>query len=312
MDEFNNKFKNTSAKILRQTIQRIDGAYAPATIRAYKADFIDFISFCESNNANSLPASADILASYITHLTNANRSSASIRRAISGIATIHMLNEYSNPTINPVVKLSLRKMHRQLGRFSKQAQGITSSLLEDMVASTDQSIRGIRDRALLLVAYDTLCRRSELVSIRVEDISQQTFDRKNGVQSTVIFIRKSKADQEAHGRWLSISTVTAKALNDWLNKSSIKSGLIFRGVDRGNKLTEQLNPGQISRIYKRIATAAKVDPSLVRKISGHSTRVGAAQDLMTSGASLPMIMYRGRWTKSDTVMRYVEKVGIPI
>lgn len=77
---------------LSQTIKRIDGAYAPATIRAYKADFLDFISFCESNNTNPLPASADTLASYITNLSKTNRSSASIRRAISGIATIHILN----------------------------------------------------------------------------------------------------------------------------------------------------------------------------------------------------------------------------
>ena len=164
-----------------------------------------------------------------------------------------MLNEYINPTMNSAVKLSLRKMHRQLGRFSKQAEGITSSILEDMVASTDQSIRGLRDRALLLVAYDTLCRRSELVAIKIEDISQQIFDRKTGIKSTVIFIRKSKTDQEAHGRWLPISVVAAQALNDWLKKSNIKNGLVFRGVNRANKLSEKLNPGQISRIYKKIA-----------------------------------------------------------
>ena len=156
---------NETTHRLSQTIERIDGAYAPATIRAYKADFIDFISYCENNYANALPASAEIIASYITHLTNAHRSSASIRRAVSGIATIHTLNGYINPTMNTIVKLSLRKMHRQLGRFSKQAEGITSSILEDMVASTDKSIRGLRDRALLLIAYDTLCRRSELVAI---------------------------------------------------------------------------------------------------------------------------------------------------
>ena len=49
-----------------------------------------------------------------------------------------------------------------------------------------------------------------------------------------------------------------------------------------------------------------VDPSIIKDISGHSMRVGAAQDLMTSGLSLPMIMNRGRWSKTDTVMRYIE------
>ena len=93
MSELYTFTKNTSAEILRQTIQRVDGAYAPATIRAYQADFIDFISYCDNNHTNALPASVEIIASYITHLTNAHRSSASIRRAISGIATIHTLKD---------------------------------------------------------------------------------------------------------------------------------------------------------------------------------------------------------------------------
>ena len=44
-------------------------------------------------------------------------------------------------------------------------------------------------------------------------------------------------------------------------------------------------------------------------ISGHSMRVGAAQDLLLSGASLPIMMNKGRWSKPDTVMRYVENTN---
>lgn len=115
-----------------------------------------------------------------------------------------------------------------------------------------------------------------------------------------------------HGRWLPISTESSLALKTWLDRSGIKSGVIFRGVNRGNKLTKGLDPGQIGRIYKRIARNAQIDEALVQHISSHSIRVGAAQDLLLSGASLPIVMTKGRWTKSDTVMRYVEKVGIPV
>ena len=64
--------------------------------------------------------------------------------------------------------------------------------------------------------------------------------------------------------------------------------------------------GQINRIYKRIARAAGLDESVIKGISGHSMRVGHAQDLVNSGASMPIIMSKGRWSKTDTVMRYVE------
>ena len=51
---------------------------------------------------------------------------------------------------------------------------------------------------------------------------------------------------------------------------------------------------------------------MVKHISGHSMRGGSAQDLMSSGASMPMLMNRGRWTKTDTVMRYVENAQVVI
>ena len=65
-------------------------------------------------------------------------------------------------------------------------------------------------------------------------------------------------------------------------------------------------PPQVNRIYKRIARKAGLDEWVIEGISGHSMRVGAAQDLLNSGASMPIIMQRGRWSKTDTVMRYLE------
>jgi len=66
-----------------------------------------------------------------------------------------------------------------------------------MLLATDDSIRGIRDRALLLVAYDTLCRSSELVSPLVKDFK---INIKNGIETSSILLRKSKTDQNSMGR----------------------------------------------------------------------------------------------------------------
>ena len=73
-----------------------------------------------------------------------------------------------------------------------------------------------------------------------------------------------------------------------------------------------LEAGQINRIYKKIARVSQIDSDLAGKISGHSMRVWHAQDLVSSGASLPIIMSMGRWSKSDTVMRYVEQISFTI
>jgi integrase len=132
------------------------------------------------------------------------------------------------------------------------------------------------------------------------------------IQSTVIFIEQSKTDQESNGRWLKLSNETSNAINIWLDNSGINGGYIFRGIGRGNTLKANLSGGQVSRIYKRLASKAGFTKEFVKHVSGHSMRVGAAQDLLLSGASLPTIMAKGRWSKADTVMRYVEKICIKI
>jgi hypothetical protein len=65
---------------------------------------------------------------------------------------------------------------------------------------------------------------------------------------------------------------------------------------------------RISRIYKTLARKAGLDESVVQRISGHSMRIGGAQDLFNIGSSLPQIMVKGGWDKTDTVLRYVERI----
>lgn len=303
---------NEATQLLMQTLHKLEGAYAPSTLRAYRADFEEFISYCESIGDDALPASGQAVVSFIQHLVARQQKSASIRRAIAGIASIHQLSSLPDPTKEVEVKLAIRRMYRQLGREQHQAMAITAPLLKKLLAATDNDLRGARDRALIAVAYDTLCRRSELLSLRVEDIHPDSSPSEDGQGGASIFLRKSKTDQEAHGRWLRISEVTQIHLQAWLKQSGMKEGLLFRGVNRANRLTPKLDTSQLARIYKKLARRAEFDEKLVREISGHSTRVGAAQDLLLSGASLPMIMNRGRWSKPDTVMRYVEKIGAPI
>ena len=134
---------NRDAKIFQETIVKIDGAYAPSTIRAYRADFRDFIVFCHDRNASSLPAEHHLVVQYIFALTNSGRSSASIRRALCGLSAIHKLNRFDDPTKDPDVTLEMRRMHRKLGRSSSQAGSINANMLDKLLLATDDSIRGI-------------------------------------------------------------------------------------------------------------------------------------------------------------------------
>lgn len=294
---------NTAAHLVAQVISRIEDAYAPNTMRAYRADWKFFLPFCEARDALALPASPETVAAYIAALMDAGLKSATIRRKANSIAAIHRWSDLPNPVDHVEVQLALRKMYRRLGRHSRQALGLTSELMERLIAATTNDLRGLRDRALLRLAYETLCRRQELVSLRAEDMHVSSDD------SAAILLRRSKTDWDGGGKWIFVTGKTIACLREWLDAADITEGPIFRGVTVHGRLTDGLHPGYIPTLFKSLARRAGLDRNQVRLISGHSPRVGAAQDLMLAGASLPQIMVRGRWKKTDTVMRYVERLG---
>ncbi len=124
-----------------------------------------------------------------------------------------------------------------------------------------------------------------------------------------IRLRKSKTDQELQGRWIFPSPRSTLAIAEWIEKAKLTDEYLFRGINNAIDITEDLKFSQINRIYKRLARDAGIPKEIVNNISGHSMRDRAAQDLLKSGASMPFIMNKGRWSKTDTVMRYLENTS---
>jgi integrase len=127
--------------------------------------------------------------------------------------------------------------------------------------------------------------------------------------SVKLTLRKSKTDPYGIGKNLHLSNEAQQALKEWIYKSKISSGKIFRAITVSGVVKGSLNSSHVGRIYKKIAELSMVDHSNVKNISGHSMRIGAAQDLMLSGTTMPVIMNKGRWTKIDTLMRYIENTS---
>ena len=121
-----------------------------------------------------------------------------------------------------------------------------------------------------------------------------------------IRLRKSKTDQELPGRWIQLSERSAEAITKWINQAKLDSCYLFRGINNATEIAKELQSSQINRIYKRLAKAANLSKEIIDRIRWHSMRAGAAEDFLKSGASMPMIINKGRWTKTDTVMRHLE------
>jgi site-specific recombinase XerD len=287
---------------LEQLLLHIEGAYAPNTIRAYKADMTDFIRYCSENSICALPAAPVDIAKYLMTTMSNGIKSATIRRKVASISAVHRLTNFEDPTKHPEVKLCIRKINRQLGNRFDQAYPVTRNVLVKLLSVCGDDLRGLRNKALLLLAYDSMRRRAELVSLRVEDIQM------SDAGKCSILLRKSKTDQTSSGHWIHLSLETTTVLNNWLKAANINDGFILRGIHTGDRTCHELGASQFSRIFKSLARDAELNDEVVKGISGHSMRVGAAQDLLVNGATLPQIMVKGGWSKTDTVMRYIDKV----
>ena len=288
--------------LINELIQKLDGAYAESTIRAYRKNLESYATFCELKGYPFLPSPAEAIVAFIDHLTGLELSAFYIRRHVTAIALIHRMSRYPDPTIDPDIKIALRRAFRQRGRYQRQAVGMNYVLIDKILQGTPETLHGTRNRMLLQVASETLCRRSELVQLRIEDI--ETLDHPQ--YCVRILLRKSKTDPFKEGRWLFITQKGKTMIDQWLEKTGLTRGYLLRGIRKGDHLTEQLHPGQVNKALKRMGRAMGLPKATVEHISGHSIRVGAAQDLCAQGSSLAQIMAKGRWVKTDTLMRYVE------
>ena len=215
---------------------------------------------------------------------------------------MHRAAELATPTAASPVTLALRRLHREKGRAQEQAAPLTRKLVDQMLEASGTSLRDLRNRALLAVAYDTLCRRAELVALHRRDL--EVAPQGDGT----IAVRRSKTDQEGAGAVAYLAPDTMPHLATWLNAAKVTDGTLFRTVNRDGKVGAALSAGDVAVLFRGMATAAGLKPAEVARVSGHSSRVGAAQDMVRIGLELPAIMQSGRWKTAEMVARYTRRL----
>jgi len=119
----------STVKQLSDLLMHIDGAYAPNTLRAYKADMLEFIAYCDKTGDCALPATPKTVAEFLMQTVPQGIKSSTIRRKVSSISAIHRLSSLDDPTKHYEVKITQRKIYRRLGTRFNQAYPITRTLL---------------------------------------------------------------------------------------------------------------------------------------------------------------------------------------
>lgn len=286
---------------LAQHAADAQGAYAANTERALRSDVAVFSDWCTGAGLSSLPALAGTVAAFVGAMT-ATKAPSTVRRYLSSVATFHRAAKLPNPCEAEPVRLALKRLHREKGRAQVQAAPLNRGLVDSMIAKAGAGTKSLRDRALLALAYDTLCRRSELVALHVASLER------GSAGDGTILIPRGKTDQEGRGMVRYVAPDTMRHIEAWLDKAQIEDGPLFRSVSEAGRVGGPLDPGDVSRIFKALATKAGVSAERVARISGHSSRVGAAQDMMSGQMELPAVMQAGGWKSAEMVSRYTRNI----
>jgi integrase len=280
-----------------------EGAYSANTLRAQKADGAIFQAFCESRGEPYLPADPKTIRAFIEDRTAAGKKPATVKRYVATIARVHVAAGLLNPCSSEAVRLGLKQMGRETSARQDQAHPLGWAEIKEFIDSAGEGLRADRERAMLCVAYETLARRGELVALEVRDIDLHADG--NGQA----LIRRGKTDADGQGRAAYLSRETVRWLKVWLENAGIVEGAVFRRLIGQHQIGGPLNPGSIAPIFKRVAQWIGMPERFVNLVSGHSTRVGATQDLAALNIDLAAITQAGGWKSTRMPLQYAEKIN---
>ncbi len=236
---------------------------AKNTERALRADSAVFGTWCTASHLMNLPATPETLVRFVNEISLAKKPST-VRRYVSSISRMHRDAKVANPAEHPKVKTALRRMGDANRTEQRQAQGVVEDLRKRMLQSSGPTLRDLRNRALLAVAYDTLARRSELTAMLIEDLDAHP------PGDGTIKIRRGKTDQQGEGMLRYLAPDTMEIIREWLAAAQIHDGVLFRSILKGSRLGGALPENHVARIFKQMAANAGVDLDLVGRISAHS------------------------------------------
>ena len=277
---------------------------AAATRKAYRRDWNAFTAWCHESGLCSLPARPEAVAVYVSYMAAEGLKPSTIQRATVAISQAHKMAGHESPTTTAPVRETLKGIRRKLGTAQDQKAPVVTSDLRRMLAVTSTNLKGVRDRALLLLGFAGAFRRSEVVALDVNDV-EFTED------GLIIMIRKSKTDQEAAGRKIGIpfgsspATCPVRALRRWLEAADITSGPIFRPINRWGSISgRRLSGRAAAEVVKEYAVAVGLDPT---RFAGHSLRAGFATSAAKAGKSERSIMKQTGHRSVQMVRKYIRE-----
>ena len=213
----------------------------------------------------------------------------------------HRLNQWPSPTDASAVRTLLREARKAQARQGisvRKKTAVVHEPLQAMLATCTDGVRGLRDRALLLLAWSGGGRRrSEVVGLQLHDLRRLDAD------TWLYALGVTKTDSAGMRREKPLQGVAAQALSAWLTEVPADGGPVFRRVYKGGRVgSDGLSGDQVARIVKRRAALAGLDGDW----AAHSLRSGFVTEAGRQGVPLGEVMAMTEHRSVSTVMGYFQ------
>lgn len=259
-----------------------------------------------------LPASELSIVRYVSHYST-KLAVSTLKLRLAGIAHWHREHGFIDPTKGPEIKKVMKGIAREHQEPPRQATPLPFDHLKAMVHTLESNIlvardkddraallRHLRNRALLLMGFWRGFRSDELTRINAEHVKVFPGDRLE------IFLGHSKTDSSGDGRTFDAPALRilcpVEAYLDWISQSDIRTGPVFRKIDRwGNVGAQGIYPKSLGPLLNTMARESGLDIHL----STHSMRHGFAKWAVDMGWDIHAIMKHVGWSNHANAARYV-------
>ncbi|MFB7146103.1 tyrosine-type recombinase/integrase [Agrobacterium deltaense] len=222
-----------------------------------------------------------------------------VRRRLASWSTLTkwrgLPGAFASPALKSAIRLAVRAVPRQ--RRRKSAKAVTSDVLAKMLATcATESLRDLRDRAILMVAFASGGRRrGEIAGLRVEQLTiEQPIEVEDGppLPSLAIHLGRTKTTSGDQDDAVYLTGRPVEALYAWMAAARIDKGSVFRGIGKWGTVSKRaLDPQSVNAIIKQRAEMAGLDPA---EYSSHGLRSGYLTEAANRGIPLPEAMEQSR------------------
>ncbi len=228
---------------------------------------------------------------------------STVERRLAMLSNFLNSNDLENLCYHKDILALLGKLKIKLGSSQPWSKAMTSDILNNVIGTCFDSIIDVQDRAILLFGFCTGGRRrSEIIDARIENLTRLADGQ------YIYNLNKSKTNQEGKDDLKPIFGRAALALNQWLEKSGIKQGFIFRTIINNCSVSEKkVSDKYIYSMIKRRSQMAGYNPD---DFSAHSLRSGFVTECGKRGKPFGDIMMLTGHKTMRHLMQYYQAGNI--